>query len=213
MRNDVRISANVSIKLYERQSNRGLVLVDERSSHNIMTNTGRHWLVRRLGASAFGNPPTPHSTETVKWMGFGVGGSLQTNPLYRHSQQEVATVLSLEDPTPISGSPSPGFTYLKQVDVQAENATNFPDGGIGRTVFVCHIAQDEISFLDAVSFRSQQSVGTHVPVSEAGLYLSGADPMLLTPTDANRLICYDTFDPIFVTPTAVLRCEWELRIV
>lgn len=204
MQQELNPRVNVRVSRYERQSDGSLVFAEQRETHNVMTTAGRAWLATRLGASAYGDPPTPVETAVIRYVGFGVGGYLQTNAgstLYRHSQYELASVVALEDAVPIS----PGV-YLKQVDPQDKSSTvNFP--GVGRALFVCNVAETEISFVGATSYASLQPVGQAVAISEAGLYLSDANVGAAT----NVPICYDTFDPITVTPNAVIRIEWEIR--
>ena len=206
---------NVTLVGYERRKDGSLQQRYRRDVHNIMTNTGRDWLVRRLGAVSYG-PEVPHVTTLVKYAGFGCGGALQTDVQFPNTQTELATVVSLQDPTPFStvGNLS---TYLKTLNTQSITSTYFP--GVGRTVFICQVPESEISYLTAATY-SGVSVGTSVPLSEAGLYLSNAGPTYdpvapagTDPTAANSLIAYNIFEPVTVTPNVVLRLEWELRLV
>ena len=50
-----------------------------------------------------------------------------------------------------------------------------------------------------------------MPISEAGLYLSSAQTQPQVPTNDNKLVAYDIFSPIIVTPNVMLKIEWELR--
>jgi len=217
MRQDLKVNVNVRVLAYERQMDGSDVLVATRETHNIFTNTGRAWLARLLGAVAFDQPlPTPHDPEgtaRVAYMGFGCGGQFQTATGFSaNKQQELASVVALEDPAPISVSGMVA-TYLKRVEPQTNATVSFPDGGIGRTTFVCTLephSPSYINFSGARSRTTQQDLESRAPISEAGLYLSLADPTG-DPTAPNYMICYDTFDPIVVTPNTVLRCEWEIR--
>lgn len=196
---------NVRVSRYERQPDGSLVFAEQRETHNVMTTYGRAWLATRLGASAYTDPPTPVQTSVIQYVGFGVGGYLQTNTAYRHQQYELASVQALEDATPVSKVGS-DFHYLKQLETQdLQSTVNFPGGG--RSLFVCNLLETEISFVGAVSATSLQPVGTAVPISEAALYLSDAT----VGSYENVPVCYDTFDPIMVTPNAVIRIEWEIR--
>lgn len=206
---------NVVLVGYEKMRDGSTRQVFRRDVHNIMTNTGRNWVVRRLGAVSYG-PEVPHVTTLIKYVGFGCGGALQTNPAFPNTQTELATVVALQDPTPFAtvGTLS---TYLKAVNVQNATSTYFP--GMGRTVFICQVPEAELSFNGAAT-RSGVPVGTSVPVSEAGLYLSDAGtqydpgaPAGQDPSTANQLVAYNIFEPVNVTPNVVLRLEWELRLV
>ena len=206
---------NVAIGVYKDGK-----LVDRRLSHNVVTNTGRAWLAMLVGSDDYStDPPSPHVTSKIGYMGFGCGGALQTNTLFATGQTELVTVTSLQDPVPIQLLGSQRL-YLKQVDNQSNNSTYFP--GDFRTRFIVDIAETELSFAGNVTRVSNVDVGTSVPISEAGLYLSDANatftheavpaiPGEADPAQPNYLVAYNIFDPIAVTPNVVLRVEWELR--
>jgi len=159
------------------------------------------------------DPPLPHVTTRIKYIGLGCGGALQTDANLPHAQTELVTVVALEDPVPYSENGAVK-TYLKQVDNQLVNSSvYFP--GTFRTRFIVDVAETELSFDGNVTAKTGHVVGTSVPVSEAGLYLSSAEPTYgnggADPTGPNDLVCYNIFEPIIVTPNVVLRLEWELR--
>ena len=63
---------------------------------------------------------------------------------------------------------------------------------------------------DDVSFAAQlYSLGTDVPISEAGLFTSEATPD--DEPDGRGMIAYNIFTPISVTPNFYLELAWELR--
>lgn len=205
---------NVTVLAYEKEGGE-YVLKHKRESHNVMTNTGRDWLVRRLGASAF-NPSVSHTPHTVQYMGLGCGGALQTDTRFLRTQLELASVLALEDPVPFSLVAGTNYRYLKEVERQTDNATYFP--GTGRTLFMVDVLETEVSFSGSTSVGSHTPVDTLVPISEAGLYISSANDEYdaignigVNPTLANGLICYNIFEPIPVTPNSMVRLQWELR--
>ena len=211
------IHVNYAIGTFDRVTGE---MLDVRRGHNVMTNTGRNWVVRRLGSSDYAQAiPTPHTTDVIAYMGFGCGGALQTNAAFAGTQAELVTVVGLEDAVPFSRAGNVR-TYLKQVDNQAINSVYFP--GNYRTVFVLNVLETEISFAGNATRTSGVAVGTSVPISEAGLYLNTALPTYnhagvvpagqADPAAANQLVCYNTFDPISVTPNVVVRAEWELRL-
>jgi len=211
---------NVSILIYEKCEG-GLTLVDRRDTHNVMTNRGKEWLMQRLGSSNYGvTPPTPHRTDVIKYVGFGVGGALQTDVQFLRTQLEIPTVVALQDPVAFETIALQNKRYLKTVKNQVlGNPDDFP--AFNRTVFTLDVLETEISYPGAVSFASNVAVGTLVPVSEAGLYLSTAgatyDPSVapgpanVNPTSDNGLVCYNIFEPIPVTPNTLLRILWEIR--
>ena len=206
---------NVAIGIYEDGK-----LVDRRLSHNVVTNVGRTWLTMLVGSDDYStDPPSPHVTSKIGYIGFGCGGALQTNTLFATGQTELVTVTALQDPIPIQLIGSERL-YLKQVDNQTNNSIYFP--GDFRTRFIVDIAETELSFADNVTRVSNVEVGTAVPISEAGLYLTAADATFTheavpaiageaDPAQPNHLVAYNIFDPITVTPNVILRVEWELR--
>ena len=206
---------NVAVSVYEDGN-----LVDQRLSHNVVTNNGRSWLSRLVGASDYNTlVPTPHTNDKVKYIGLGCGGALQSDTDFATGQAELVTVTALQDPIPFSLDNDVGV-YLKQVDNQSFSSVYFP--GNFRTRFVVDISESELSFAGNTTLVSQQNVGTAVPVTEAGLYLSSATPTYkaavgnvpaigVDPSQANHLVAYNIFDPVTVTPNVVVRIEWELR--
>ncbi len=194
-------------------------MLDQRISHNVVTNTGRTWLSMLVGSDDYSqDPPPPHITSKIKYMGFGCGGVLQTGPNFSRTQSELVTVTALEDPVAITKD-GDVETYLKQVRNQIMGDVFFP--GNFRTRFICDFVESEIAFPGNTTRTSQVSVGTAVPISEAGLYLSTANPKFTPgidpqanetdPTLPNDLVAYNIFEPITITPNVTLRVEWELR--
>lgn len=199
-------------------------IVDQRESHNVLTNTGRAWLAELVGANAYPNgAPTPHTTNRIKYMGLGCGGNLQTNSVpinanFARNQTAVVTVTDLEDAVPFKAGQNNKNYYLKQVVPQTKGPTFFPTAF--RTKFIVEVAEAEISYAGSTTARSNTQVNTEVPISEAGLYLSAVDSDndrqggLATPAIARSMgsmVCYDIFSPIIITPNVMVRIEWELR--
>lgn len=208
-------TANVAISVFKDGK-----LIDQRVSHNVFTNTGRTWLSRLVGSYDYSqSPPPQHNLEKIKYIGFGCGGALQSNNDFATGQTELVTVTSLQDPVPVSIDGDQRL-YLKQVDNQTNSSIYFP--GDFRTRFIVDIAESELSFTGNITRVSNMAVGTSVPISEAGLYLSSANPRFThnaspanpleaDPAGPNKLVAYNIFDPIHVTPNVILRVEWELR--
>lgn len=187
-------------------------VLDVRESHNVLTNTGRRWMAQLLGSSDYTNPNAlpSHTTEKVMYMGLGCGGSLQTDVRFARFQSALVTVTSLEDP--VSFKQNNVQYWLKKVNNQVLNGTyfpGFPNGTI--TKFVLEISESNLAFANNTAYRSNTVVGTQVPISEAGLYLSSAQTQIQVPTNDNKLVAYDIFSPIIVTPNVTLKIEWELR--
>ncbi len=207
---------NVAVAVFSKDGE----LLDQRLGHNVFTNTGRNWLARLVGSDGYSfDPPSPHRTDKIMYIGFGCGGALQSDSNFATGQTELVTVTALQDPVPVSIDVNQRL-YLKRVDDQKNNSVYFP--GDFRTRFIVDIAEDELSFAGNVTRVSNVEVGTSVPISEAGLYLSSADPRFThdanpplpneaDPAAPNYLVAYNIFDPIHITPNVILRIEWELR--
>jgi hypothetical protein len=82
------------------------------------------------------------------------------------------------------------------------------------------VLESEISFINNRTRVSNVEVGTLVPISEIGLYLSSALPIFTHPAPqtgeadpaaANAMVAYNIFEPIPITPQSGVRVEWELR--
>ena len=208
-------SVNVAISVYENGK-----LIDQRTTHNVFTNTGRTWLSRLVGSPDYSqNPPATHEVDKIAYIGFGCGGALQTDNKFATGQTELVTVKALQDPVPVSIDGGQRL-YLKRVDNQANSSIYFP--GDFRTRFIVDIAESELSFAGNATRVSNVEVGTSVPITEAGLYLSSANPRFTheanpanpleaDPAEPNKLVAYNIFDPIHVTTNVILRVEWELR--
>lgn len=208
--------ANVRITVRERGK-----LVTTRESHNVFTNTGRAWQALLYGSPDYnsGAHPTPHVQTRVKFIGFGCGGALQNDTRFARRQQELITVTHLEDPVPFSIGANSVRRYLKELYPQRVGASiNFPSPY--RCCLVADVLESEISFIGNRTRVSNVEVGTLVPVSEIGLYLSNALPFFTHPSPladqadpatANQMVTYNIFDPVPITPGSGMRVEWELR--
>ena len=188
------------------------VVLDTRESHNVVTNIGRDWVAHLLGSSDYSQPdPAPHDKRKIAYMAVGCGGALQDGVGFAKNQNELVTVVALEDPVPMFMDGNNLPVYLKGVDYQQATSTYFPSNA--KTVFVVDIAESEVSFVGNMAKTSNKVVGTDVPVSEAGLYLSGTNqnPINLHIPEADALFAYDIFTPIHVTPNTVLRIEWSIQ--
>ena len=195
-------------------------LQEEHQSHNIITNVGRAWLRDLVGAANYSETDPGNgyiegtsnvlSSERIRYMAFGVGGAFSSDPYY-HIQEELVTVTALEDYVQITDG-----SYLKQVLPQGATGEPLPTNYSIK--FVCNIPESEISSEGNVSKSSAltlppTSVGTAVPITEAGLYLSGANPNqnLDHVENTSRLAAYNIFSPITISPNIVIRVEWEFR--
>jgi hypothetical protein len=191
----------------------GIPWIAEREGHNILTNVGRAWLRNLVGAKSYANiggstgyiEGTSYvlTSERIAYMAYGVGGALQTDTQFYRTQEELVTVTTPEDWVKVTAT-----DYFKQVLPQTTANGSFPDGYTIR--FTGILASSEVSF-SANTSHSSVAVGTDVPVSEAGLYLSGStvteEPNYAD--NATRMVAYNIFAPLRVTTNVVLRIDWD----
>lgn len=213
---DLHLSCNVTIRVRDRAGH----VVDERVGHNVFTNQGRAWLRNMIVARTFGGAPftgdqnlcegdvSPNNSDTyavegrtyrVRYVGFGVGGSLQTiSPPGKGGQVASGTTLKLELPVLTANG-----QYLKQVVPHASlsDLSVFPEPYTARVR--CVFGYGDVSFV------GQPIYGTNVPLSEVMLYTSKA-PRDPSPGSLGS-IAYHQFSPISKTPKFVLEVDWDLR--
>lgn len=198
-----RIEAKSNLTLTTRERGK---LVSRRQGHNIWLNLGREWLARLIAYQSLG-PDVPEDDQRVKYIGLGIGGTQQlvtpvpspVGTVYTGTNTQTdtdPTVTVMERPVRVSGSESayPGIAGDEWVGlVQAPAGRPVATSTVFRRVFT----QLEVSY---GSFLS-------VPLSEVGLFLSGADPE----SSQNTMVAYDTFDTISKTAAFELEVEWTIR--
>jgi len=199
-------SPDINVKITARENGR---IVAVRKAHNVITNAGRYWALRRLGAATLDlSPPTPHLTTLPMYMGIGCGGALQTDAGrlgLSTAQTEQVTVQSCEDPVAVTAG-----VYLKRLYNQDLGSTTYFPSDY-RMVFITDFMETDISFAANQTTGSSKVVGTSVPLSEVSLHLSDAAPGV-DPLSALNAIAYNICSPIVITPSVSLRVEWEWRI-
>lgn len=179
-------------------------IVARREGHNIFLDYGREWLSKLIAYLSF-SPDVYENDYRVRYMGFGIGGSRQIAPDFAATLTDYGpfpgfsqtdtdpTVTTLERPVRVSGAsgpPAPGDAWIGQVQPVSHPTET---SALFRRVFI----DTEISYPPYVS----------VPLSEVGLFLSGADPEF----NLNNIIAYDTFDTISKTSAFELEVSWTLR--
>lgn len=200
---DIPVESNLIIVARERGK-----VVARREGHNIFLDYGREWLAKLIAYLSF-SPDVVENDERVRYMGFGIGGVRQIAPDFADTaplddygpspggftQTDTdPTVTTLERPVRVSGGSGaatlPGDVWIGQVQpVEHPTVTS----ALFRRVFI----ETELSYPPYVS----------VPLSEVGLFLSGAD----TNFKSNNIVAYDTFDTISKTTAFELEVSWTLR--
>jgi len=189
-------------------------------SHNIFLDNGREYLSKVISSPSFADINTNRDNQqVVQYVGFGIGGTRQTSadagapPLSNswngtapeprgyggsNLQTDIVPALSsLERPVRMGKSPDRWLAEVSRV---------FPD-----FTSVTYTAAFDVGDINL------DGTYTSVPLSEVGLYLSGADPTLPNgvvgtyPTIAEHMIAYDTFNPIPKTGQFSIIVDWTLR--
>lgn len=215
MQTDMNLLCNVRVS---RVTPDGIVLLKEH--HNVLTEVGRAWHGRLLGALNFAaSPPTPIETARPMYIGVGCGGVLQTDTRFSRRQAEVRAVTHLEDPVPISRSDDERV-YMKRIyNMSTASTLTYPTQT--RPTYVVDFIAGEIAFAGNTTRTTAIAVGTNVPVSELGLYLSTAKTRFshvagneneADPLASNQMVGYCLISPTPVTPNSGLRVEWEFRV-
>jgi hypothetical protein len=184
------IKARTNIEILARERGK---IVDRRETHNIVVALGQAWLAGLVCGSR---------TDYAAYMGAGIGGSRQNNPLVdaaplttypsvgaRSQTDTDMGVTAIERPVCISSASAPvtpgDDVWLKAV--AAPTASN-------KTRFVCVFSELDLSF----------GTFTVVPLSELGLFTTSANPLV----SSNTLVAYDTFAPISKTTALELEVRW-----
>lgn len=192
---------------------RGKRRVLHQRTHNIVTNTGRQFIAENLAAASFTGGGFARTQDTVvRYVGVGIGGNRQNQPAAMQTpladsfpggyggtnlQTDIdPTVARLERPVRATAD-----TWLKQVAAPAElpNATS-----------VTWVAQFDAPDINVTPYVT-------VPISEIGLFSSGANPALPNgaagayPGGAGFMLAYDTFTALPKTGywSLVVRWTWK----
>jgi len=199
-----------------------------RNGHNRWVNHGREYLARAVTPKA---DWTHLSNDVVKYMGFGIGGELQTATIpttpgslgYDYPGQTTfsdddISVSVLERPLKVSGTAGRGAasgTWLQPIVVNSDTPAFI--GTPSSTVeFMCLF--NDSGELDL------NGTYTNIPLSEIGMFLSAEAATLASDVvydygsgpayiGASRqlLIAYHTFSPITKTPSISLEVRWQYQ--
>lgn len=183
-------------------------IIARRAGHNIWLNLGREYLAQLIAYTSL-TPPTAERDDRIRYMGLGIGGNRQLiangsmNPnvlaAYPGSNAQTdtdPTVIGLERPVRVSGSSDPypgdgGDSWLGEVQAPATHPQ------ATQTTFSRLFTETDISYAGFLT----------VPLSEAGLFTSAADPTVYN----NTPVAYDCFDSISKTNAFDLEVQWTIR--
>lgn len=206
---DLEVRSNLLITGYDRGKRKVLC----QATHNIIVNGGRQFLVENIAAQSFaGASFTRHQNTVVRYIGFGIGGTRQTEP--------DASSSPLSDTYPAGYG---GTNAQTDVDVAV--------GRLERPVLATATNwMKEVStpatFLSASEVQWTATFGqldinlaphTSMPISEIGMYKSSADPTLPNggagtyPGPTGQMLAYDTFDSFGKHAAFSLVVQWAWR--
>lgn len=184
---------NVEIEVRERGK-----VVARRESHNIWTQSGKSWLGHLVSYSSF-SPDTFWGDLRLKYMGFGIGGVLQTSALANVPPLSVdypggATQTNLDDRVErlerhILVSPGSFFKQLGSVDLVSPYHLRL----------TVSLSADDLNL---------SGMYLSLPLSEVGLFPGGVD----LNSSSERCLGYDVFDPVPKSLVQDMTVRWTLRL-
>lgn len=200
------------------------VLVDSRSVHNTWTEYGREYLTKVVSLQSMAGPGVPQEDHRIRYMGFGIGGTLATaaafTPLLTTSYASGADprntdgneynkvnptsplISTLERPVrrsgsedPYLGGPTPGDVWLFGAP---SFSTYYRDNNSVTYKTVVDCSNGDITYGSFVT----------MPITEAGLYHSGAD----SGSPFSELVAYVNFDTITLDTSSFVTFSWTVRL-
>ena len=173
---------------------RGKRKVLHQRTHNIIVNNGRQFVLGAISALSFGAGIERAQNHVIRYIGFGIGGSRQTTPAasqtpladsypggYGGANTQTDTNLAVSRlERPVKATPA---LWLKQVTAPPAYPT-----------------ANSVTW-SALFQASDINLAPHtlMPISEIGLYTSGADPAQPNggpgtyPGGTEHMVAYDTF--------------------
>lgn len=211
-------------------------VIAEHHGHNIWVSSGRSHLARLL---TYLNIVTeaPVDGNRIKYMGFGIGGILQsqlgisdaapysadypagadpnatTGHEYRTDRPYDPPISTLERPVRISAAPD---VWLKRLDIGASFDSVTTAGPA--TAFSVAVQRCIIDATAGEMVFAPYDVDG-MPLSEIGLFHAGASPLsqfnVATPippdTRTGTMIAYHTFDTMLIVPGSVFEFTWRVE--
>lgn len=206
LRENIEVAFNIEIEARERGKLKSL-----RRTHNIVTNIGRQFILETITAQSFsGGGFTRQQDNVLQYIGFGIGGDLQSSNLV--SQDPLATdypgstsqsgtdlsVVGLERPVRVTSDP----LWMKQIAAPA----TFPSATSVR--YEATFSETDINY----------GPYDRVPLTEIGMFLSNADPALPNgssgayPGAGGFIVSYDTFGALEKTGQLAFQVRWTYSL-
>lgn len=171
-------------------------IVHHRQVHNVWVNNGREFLCELISLNSL-NPDVPFENNRIRYMGFGIGGYLQTQP-------------SIANNPPMS-TDYPGMNT--QVDYDLAVSAIERSVRVSTGVYLYELPPPTFPTPYQAQFTAtfgltDISYGSYliVPLSEVGLFASGS----VVSSSANQLLAYDAFETVPKTQGITLEVNWTV---
>jgi hypothetical protein len=210
-------------------------LVERREVHNVWTDLGHQYLAEMVGEGGVETSPTPERSDRIRYMGLGIGGVYQTNPIvdvpplassypvgsaerrwppdYALSGQTNGKEYNHLDPT------SPRVRKLERPIRRTGSELGYP-GDAGDRWYIeppnlwhTHRSLQQLTIhatFDAGlgDYVYGSFVPQGIPVSEAGLLTSAVYP---AGYPYQALVAYLGFDTILIDGNSQIEFVWQVR--
>lgn len=218
------VEASVNVRIVARERGK---IVARREGHNIWVNFGREYLAKRISPSD-GTYTTAVNDSVIRYIGFGIGGDAQTidistvyptldthYPGQNIFDDTVLTTDTLERPVKVTGTAGVGTS----AGVWMSSVTAPP------TFNGSPITAVEFDALFSVTDFHLGGSYPSVPLSEVALFLAsetasrtseevydyGSAPDYINTSTRQKLLAYNTFDPISKTASVSFEIHWEIQ--
>ena len=231
------IDVKVNVRIEARDDRGKRVKSMCRQGHNIWTNLGRQYLAEVVSPTSGGAHYNDSPVRVIRYMAAGIGGDSQMSnvdltfptlaahyPGQNIFDDTSLLIQTLERPVKITGAAGDGLAPGVWLGAVVAPPTFGPPPDPGPPPVVYPITKVEFSHLFGYTDINLGGAYPSVPLSEMALVLSNETPDLLseevydyldTPaciaSTRQKLVAYNTFDPISKTMSVALEVFWELQ--
>lgn len=218
------MNSNLFIRMYKSGK-----LISEYAGHNIWVDYGSEYLANLVSLSSY-DPDVIIEDRRIKHIGFGIGGSRQTLSSIANSPPLSTSYPVAQDPHGTSGDEYKREFPINPMITSLERPVRIT-GGIGdyltadpTNVWLTQVpaprfmvtfpATGEVTFRSTVdSTKSEMLYDPFIemPLSEVGLFLSGADVNSPYNVDPEQLVAYHSFNTQLFTLGVILELTWNVR--
>lgn len=219
----IEVKSNLVLTLRERGK-----IVTRRQGHNIWLNLGRQYLASLICYADY--TPTFERSDRIRYIGLGIGGNRQIAPSVANASPLIddypgtntqvdtdPTVTEMQRPVRLTGA---GGSFPPNGAYSPSSTGNTWLGQVQAPVTHPIASQSQFKRLfttTEISYSPPSGSYLSVPLAEAGLFTSGADPtvppkLLRAPAyNSSFFVAYDTFDTISKTTAFELEVNWTIR--